>query len=98
MPEPWCSHEEINAFDPPSTFEYRITTVAGSLGRLIPLNHELGRLSFSESESGTQVHWVSRFEIRFPLLGRVIEGQMGRSLEGAFKRLLVRADQALESA
>jgi hypothetical protein len=80
--------ELINIFDRPGAYEYRITELSGWLGRLVPVRHVQGRLEFSETAQGTQVHWMSRFEIRIPLLGWLLERILGRTLISGFGRLL----------
>lgn len=88
--------EDINVFDPPGAYEYRITELSGWLGRLVPIRHVQGRLEFSETAQGTRVHWMSRFEIRIPLLGWLLERILGHTLISGFRRLLEQAKTDLD--
>ena len=89
--------ELINVFDRPQAYEYRITELSGWMGRMLPMHHVQGRLEFSETDEGTRVDWMSRFEVRIPLLGWLLERVLGHSLISAFGRLLTRAGTNLNN-
>ena len=89
--------ERINVFDRPQAYEYRITELSGWMGRWLPMHHDQGRLEFSETPEGTRVDWMSRFEVRIPLLGWLLERVLGHSLLSAFGRLLAGAGTDLNS-
>lgn len=77
--------EEITAWDAPRSFEYRVRECA------LPSNHELGRLTFAAKAGGTEVVWVTRFEIPIPLIGGPLTRLSAPIFSGSFRRLLERA-------
>jgi hypothetical protein len=88
-------NEDIVAFDRPNSYEYRITELGGSMGRLLRLQHEHGRLELIEEKAGTRVVWTTRFRVRIPILGWLLERLMGAGLKGSFSRLLAQANRTL---
>lgn len=66
--------EEITAFDRPHRMEYRIRE---SRPRS---DHRLGRVEFEETARGTKITWTSVFNLRIPVVGRVV----GRALATGF--------------
>ena len=63
--------EEIPVYQKPHLFEYRATSARYNLGLFkldVGINHHGGRLTFKETNGRTTVHWVSRFEMTWPLL------------------------------
>jgi hypothetical protein len=75
--------EEIPVYQRPHVFEYRVKSARYNLG-LFTLDagiiHHLGRVSFSEKNGKTTVHWVSKFEMTWPLLKYITA--MALELEG----------------
>lgn len=88
-------NEDIVAFERPNSYQYLITELGGSLGRWLPLEHQLGRLEFTETDHGTRVDWTSRFLVRIPILGWFIERLFGLGLKRSFNKLLARASREL---
>ena len=89
--------ERINLFDRPQAYEYLIIELTGWMGRWLPMHHVQGRLEFSETAEGTRVDWMSRVEVRIPLLGWLLERVLGHSLISAFGRLLAKVGSDLNS-
>jgi hypothetical protein len=90
-------NEDIVAFERPISYQYLITELGGSLGRWLPLEHQLGLLEFTDTDSGTRVDWKSRFLVRIPILGWLIERMFGVGLKGSFNKLLAKANRELTS-
>ncbi|SEC25435.1 Polyketide cyclase / dehydrase and lipid transport [Streptomyces sp. 2314.4] len=61
--------ERITHYDPPHATEYVVER------SLPPSRHELGRMTFTEVDGGTQVCWTTRAEIPVPLVGARPVGQ-----------------------
>lgn len=77
--------EEITAWDAPTSFEYRVRECS------LPSNHELGRLTFSARAGGTEVVWLTRYEIPMPLIGGLVTALSAHVFSSSFRRLLARA-------
>jgi len=63
--------EDIVVYQKPHVFEYRVKFARYKLGFFTldaGIIHLLGRVSFSEKDGKTTVHWVSKFEMTWPLL------------------------------
>jgi uncharacterized protein YndB with AHSA1/START domain len=84
--------EEITAWERPSSFEYRIRETS------LPLEHSGSRLAFTTSRGGTDVEWTARFEIRVPIVGRLLGVWVARRLTTAFTNMLLAAKAQLEEA
>ncbi|MGW7411046.1 SRPBCC family protein [Streptomyces sp. NPDC054863] len=81
--------ERITAYQAPYTFDY---TVERSFP---PARHELGRMTFTEVEGGTEVTWTTTFQVRFPF-GAALTRAVGKPVVGhAFGKILEAADAAL---
>jgi len=68
--------EEIPVYQRPHVFEYRVKSARYKLGFFkldAGIIHHLGRVSFSEKNGKTRVHWVSKFEMTWPLVKYVTE-------------------------
>ncbi len=58
---------EVVSFEPPRRFEYRINKFP------FPFRHIIGTVDLASDGGGTDVHWVSPFEVPVPGLRRVAE-------------------------
>ncbi len=92
-----CFEEEINAFDPPHSYEYRILVLRGPFNLKLPFQHQLGRLELHAMNQQTQLIWTSRFVFAVPLIGRWIERRLGNSIRGTFLFFLKRLDVRLQN-
>ncbi|MFF8371788.1 SRPBCC family protein [Streptomyces lydicus] len=82
--------ERITHYDAPHATEYVVER------SLPPSRHELGRMTFTEVDGGTQVRWITRAEMRLPLLGAVLTRLLVRPvLTRTFHNILNAADVAL---
>ncbi|MFH8681592.1 SRPBCC family protein [Streptomyces lydicus] len=82
--------ERITHYDPPHATEYVVER------SLPPSRHELGRMTFTEVDGGTQVRWITRAEMRLPLLGAPLTRLLVRPiLTRTFHNILDAADVAL---
>ena len=79
------------AFDPPNYFEYRVRKST------LPMKHDLGRFKFKSTNSGTDVRWISRFELPFPVIGKMMEKSACRSMSKTFLSILEQAKADLEA-
>lgn len=70
--------EDIVAFDPPTRLEYRVKRCT------IPIRHEIGRIDLAPGDSGTDLHWISRFELPLPLVGKILEPLLRRTMSQTF--------------
>ena len=78
------------AFDPPHCLEYHVKECT------FPIEHEIGRMELIPSNSGTDIHWVTRFESRIPVLGRIMGPISCRIFNRVFKSALEQAKAKLE--
>lgn len=61
-----------------------------------PSRHELGRMTCTEAEGGTQVRWTTRAEIPLPLLGTLLTRRLARPIiTRTFRNILDTANTAL---
>jgi len=82
--------ERITRYEPPHVTEYVVER------SLPPSRHELGRMTFTEVDGGTHVHWSTRAEIRVPLLGALLTRLLARPiLTRTFGNILDAANTAL---
>ncbi|UNO39074.1 SRPBCC family protein [Streptomyces sp. MST-110588] len=82
--------ERITRYDPPHVTEYVVER------SLPPSRHELGRMTFTETDGGTRVRWTTRAELRVPLLGALVTRLVVRPvLTRTFRNILTAADTAL---
>ena len=82
--------EEITCFERPSRFDYQITECT------IPVNHEGGQLHFIDRGAGTEIDWISDYEIPIPLVGKPMEEFFERVFVTEFTRLTLQAKAELE--
>jgi hypothetical protein len=83
--------ETITHFDRPRRFDYLITKCS------VPLRHEGGRITFTPRGDGTEIHWISDFEVRLPVIGGAAGGLFRLLLVDELTRLLHQAKRELES-
>jgi uncharacterized protein YndB with AHSA1/START domain len=83
--------EDIVTFDPPNRLEYRVkkSTIPG-------LWHEIGTMDFTTCGTATDVHWVTRFEVRIPLVGWLMAPILRIVFGTVFQNLLTQAKAILE--
>lgn len=89
--------ERISRFIPNVGFDYHVEKLSLA-GLPLPLRHERGWVEISDRPSGCEVRWRSRFALRVPGLGRLLEARMARDVEKAFTWLLARSARTIESA
>lgn len=56
--------EDIVGYEPPRLLEYRVIRCSK------PIEHEIGRVELIPRGDGTEIHWVSRFRLKTPLIGK----------------------------
>ncbi len=83
--------EEITRFDRPNCMEYRVRKCT------IPTRHELGRIELTPEGSGTEIHWISRFESPVPIIGPLTDPLAKRIMGWLFLSGLKQAKQKLEA-
>jgi uncharacterized protein YndB with AHSA1/START domain len=82
--------EEITAYDPPKSYSYRIV-------RSFPaFDHEHGTLTFTPTEVGTHVAWVTRYSHPTRGGGKAMEAVTSRLLPWNFRAILNRCASVLE--
>ncbi len=62
---------EVTAFKPPWRVEYLIKKCT------FPMRQELGRIDLIPRGDGTEIHWITRFEIPTPIIGPLL-GKLAR--------------------
>lgn len=80
-----CFWERITAYDPPHSFDYHIER------SFPPLNHQGGRVSFTETPEGTHVVWTTTALVRFPApaIAAMLTNRVARPLlNDSFGRIL----------
>lgn len=83
--------EDIVTFEPPNCLEYRVKKCT------MPIRHEIGRMEFTPSKDGTDLHWTSRFEFPVPLVGKRLEPLLCRRMSKTFMSCLEQAKTKLET-
>ncbi|MBP2404399.1 SRPBCC family protein [Streptomyces syringium] len=82
--------ERISHYDPPYATEYVVER------SLPPARHEVGRMTFTETDGGTRVCWTTRAEIPVPLIGPFLTRRVARPIiTRTFGNILAAADAAL---
>ncbi|WP_035840466.1 SRPBCC family protein [Kitasatospora azatica] len=82
--------ERITRYDPPYVTEYVVER------SLPPSRHELGRMAFTEVDGGTRVCWITRAEMRMPLVGAFLTRLLVRPMIiRSFDSILDAAEAAL---
>ena len=90
--------EEIVGFEPPVRFDYRIVSVTGPGGLMVPVEHVQGWVRCHPAGPQTHVEWVSRFRMRVPMGRRWLEQAIGASMARTFQGLLRRAETRLATS
>ncbi|MFC7304815.1 SRPBCC family protein [Streptomyces monticola] len=82
--------ERITAYNPPYEFDYTVE-------RSFPAaRHELGRMTFTEVDGGTEVVWTTRFEVPLPFGAAALTRVCAKPVIGrVFGSILDSADAAL---
>ena len=83
--------EDIVTFDPPHRLEYRVKKST------IPIQHEIGTMDLTTCGTATDVHWVSRFEMRIPLVGWLLAPILCRVFSMVFQDILNKSKAILEA-
>ncbi|MEV5873456.1 SRPBCC family protein [Streptomyces sp. NPDC052101] len=82
--------ERISVYEPPYATEYVVER------SVPPARHELGRMTFTETDGGTLVRWTTRAEIPLPLLGAFLTRRLARPvITRTFGAILHAAEKAL---
>jgi Polyketide cyclase / dehydrase and lipid transport len=82
--------ERITRYDPPYATEYVVER------SVPPSRHELGRMTFTETDGATLVRWTTRAEIPLPLLGAPLTRYLARPvITRTFRNILGAAEKAL---
>ncbi len=82
--------EEIMAYKPPWLLEYRVKKCSA------PLRHQLGRVDLIPRGEGTEVHWLSRFEVPVPLVGGLLAKGTRLFFQNGFYEALMSLKESLE--
>jgi hypothetical protein len=56
--------EDIVTYEPPRLLEYKVVQCSK------PIDHEIGRVELIPRGEGTEIHWVSSFRLKIPLIGK----------------------------
>ena len=84
---PTVLDEEIVAYDPPHSYEYRIVRA-----RPLPVKHTLGRVELEALDANrTKVVWTSTFEIPIPIIGKAISERAAVQFTRAFEATILAA-------
>jgi uncharacterized protein YndB with AHSA1/START domain len=83
--------EEITAYDRPRSYSYYIVR------SFPPFKHEGGTLTFTPSDDGTHVDWVSNYTHPAYAGGKLIEAVSRRLLQSSFSAILAGCAKALET-
>lgn len=82
--------ESITAYDAPRSFDYHVDAAVP------PADHELGRMTFTETAAGTHVVWTTRVRVRLPVVGGVVTRFLaGPVIRLVFARILAAAEADL---
>lgn len=79
--------EDIVGFTRPTLMEYRIVRMKPGI-----LKHRLGRITLSAQGEQTDVTWTSEFQVKFPLLGRLLEKRIDGLFQEQFNTMLTHAE------
>jgi uncharacterized protein YndB with AHSA1/START domain len=82
--------EEITAYDFPRSYSYRASRA------FPPVDHEGGTMTFTPSDDGTHVDWLSTYTHPIRAGGEVMEAVTSRFLNRSFCAILARCAKALE--
>jgi hypothetical protein len=77
--------EEITAWDAPHSYEYRVRECT------LPADHQMGRMTFTAKDGGTEVVWLTLFAIPVPIVGALLSQLAAPVFKSTFRRLLRQA-------
>jgi len=83
--------ENIVKFEPPRIFEYKVVKCSR------PLGHEIGRVELIPRGEGTEIHWLTVFWLKIPLIGRWMEPRTRIEARDFFYDFLLDMKDKLES-
>lgn len=83
--------EEIIAFEPPRRLDYKVIRCS------MPMEHEKGCVDLIPRGEGTEIHWVTRFYIKVPLIGTWLGHRARLQFRDAFYDSLLELKDKLES-
>ncbi|CAM4085916.1 Polyketide cyclase / dehydrase and lipid transport [Mycobacterium basiliense] len=84
--------EKITAFDRPRSYSYLIVRA------IPPFDHEGGTLTFTASDAGTHVDWLTSYTHPTRAGGKVLEALTRPLLRWSFRAILSGCAKALESS
>ncbi|GAB7142525.1 hypothetical protein LRC484719_11110 [Mycobacterium riyadhense] len=82
--------EEITAYDRPHSYSYLI------VGSFPPFNHNGGTLTFTASDDGTRVDWLTNYTHPARAGGKLLEAVSRPLLRSSFLAVLAACAKALE--
>ncbi|MEZ0049631.1 uncharacterized protein YndB with AHSA1/START domain [Mycobacterium sp. MAA66] len=82
--------EEITAYDPPASYSYLI------IKSFPAFVHDGGTLTFTPSDTGTHVDWLTNYTHPIRAGGKAMEAVSSRLLRWSFQQILANCAQALE--
>jgi len=83
--------EEILVFEAPNKIEYKIIECS------LPFEHKLGRIDLIDRGEGTELHWVSTFRLKVPLIGGLLSRLARMATQDVFYKDLFRLKKKLEA-
>ena len=75
--------EEITGFEPPNRMAYRVIA-----SKPVEVMHEGGLIELTQVPEGTRIRWRSTFELKIPLVGRLVTRRAARRFERGFRAVL----------
>jgi len=82
--------EDIVAFEPPRLLEYKVKKCS------MPIEHDIGRVELIARGEGTEVHYLTRFRVKVPVIGGWLGRRAALQFRNAFWDLLLEAKDLLE--
>lgn len=83
--------EDIITFEPPRRLDYRMKKPK------LPIEHELGRMDLIPRGEGTELHWVTTFNVKLPLIGGLLERLLRMYIQDVFYEGLMELKEKLEA-
>jgi len=83
--------EDILVFKPPRRLDYKVVKCTA------PLEHEIGRMDLIQRGEGTELHWITRFRVKLPLVGPLLAPLARLQTRDKFYDLLLEAKDMLEA-
>ena len=84
--------EEITGFNRPHRMEYRIRDSRP------PAKHEYGQVDFVATAEGTRITWTTRFGVRVPGIGKLVDPAFGVAFGIAFRLVLRNVERRVMAA